>query len=77
MRDRRNDKLLNWGFAAALTLHAAALACAAVLPMEMAKDDLEEIRVFDAAAPAMMVPVDLVEWPAEEVVNPVDRKSVV
>lgn len=69
MRDRASDKLLNWGFAAALTLHGMALACAAVLPMEGAKDELAEIRVFEAAAPALMVPVDLVEWPAEEAVG--------
>ena len=38
MRDRAGDRLLNWGFAAALTLHGMALAWAAVLPMEVAKD---------------------------------------
>ncbi len=66
MSERRGDRLLNWGFAAALTVHAVALACAARLPVQAARSPLEEITVFDRNAPAVVLPVDLVEWPAEQ-----------
>ena len=66
MSERRGDRLLHWGFAVALTVHAAALACAARLPVQAAPSPLEEITVFERNASAIMMPVDLVEWPAEQ-----------
>ncbi len=62
---RGGDRLLSWGFAAALTLHVAALAGAACLPMEAPRTGFGDIRVFDEAAPALATPVELVEWPSE------------
>ncbi len=75
MKRSGSDKLLNWGFAVALTLHAVVLAAAAALPTEVAKEELAQIQVFDTSAPSLATPVELVEWqevaaePAEIVVQ--------
>ncbi len=70
MTRRGGDRLLNWGFAVALTLHAAALACAARLPIEPTTGPLDNIRVFEDDASAHMIPVDVVEWPAQPPTEP-------
>ncbi len=75
MKRSGNDKLLNWGFAVALTLHAVALAGAAALPTEVAKEELSQIQVFNTSVSGPLTPVELVEWqetkaePAEIVVQ--------
>ena len=81
MREAGRDRWLKWAFAAALALHGAALAAGARLPAEVGppNGELDEIRVFDAAAPELLSPVELVEWPADEtqVVVEVELGSVV
>jgi len=72
LREGDGEGQLRWAFALALALHAAALAAVSWLPAALGASagDFEEIRVFDAAAPALISPVDLVEWPAEDVLEP-------
>jgi TonB family protein len=65
MRQRTNERLLNWGFVLSLSLHATALAGATLLPTVVVQDDLRGIRVFDEAAPQLMTPVELVELSAD------------
>jgi len=66
MTERIGEKRLGWAFAIALVLHAAALAAAARIPAQPAVGgELEGIRVFDAAAPMVISPVELVQWSPE------------
>jgi len=66
MKGTAGERHLNWAFCAALALHGLALLTAARLPADPAKDGgLDEIQVFDKAAPVMVSPVDLVEWSQE------------
>ena len=58
---QRADKLLNWAFVMALSLHAMALAGAACLPTHVGRQDLTDIRVFDMGATEQITPVELVE----------------
>lgn len=62
MRISDGERWLNWGFALALLLHAAALAAASLLPAEPSRGDgLDEIRVF-GRTPRIVSTVDLVDW---------------
>jgi TonB family protein len=78
MREGDGEGQLRWAFALALALHVAALAGVSWLPAALGASagDFEEIRVFDAAAPALISPVDLVEWPAEDLLKPPVAPSV-
>ncbi len=68
---QQSEKLLNWAFVIALSLHAVALAGAACLPAEMGEEQLAEIRVFDSRVADRITPVDLVELPGEEMATAV------
>ncbi len=63
---RQSERLLNWAFVIALSLHAVALAGAACLPAQVNGQDLAAIRVFDAEPTDPITPVDLVEAPADD-----------
>ncbi|MBE9565370.1 MAG: hypothetical protein IMF16_01300, partial [Proteobacteria bacterium] len=66
MTELVGEKRLGWAFAIALVLHVAALAVAARIPAQSAAGGgLEGIRVFDAAAPMVISPVELVQWSPE------------
>lgn len=73
MREPEGKKRLRLAFGLALVLHAAGLGAATRLPSATgsAGSDFEGIRVFDAAAPAMVSSVELVEWPAPRPVGEV------
>lgn len=65
MSHTAEHNLLRWAFLAALSLHLAALAVAACLPGTPLNGAalFEEIRVFAQEAPALVSPVEVVEWP--------------
>lgn len=62
----RSEKLLNWAFIIALSLHGVALATAACLPTHVGEQDLTDLRVFEEDTPTSITPVELVAWPPAE-----------
>jgi len=74
---RSGERQLRWAFAVALALHGAALLAAARLPAEPARNSgLDEIQVFDKAAPVVVSPVDLVEWSPPRQFQPQERVAL-